>query len=319
MTLPDWWAKRLKLPLIAAPMFLISGPDLVIAACRAGATGCFPTPNARDTGMLEQWLARISSEVTEADAPWAVNLVVHRTNNRLEADLALCERYRAPIVITALGSPQAVIERVHGWGGIVLADVNSLKFARAAAAMGVDGLVLVGAGAGGHTGPMAGFAFVPAVREFFDGILVLGGAITTGGGIAAARALGADLAAMGTRFIATRESLASDAYRDMLVAGSVDDLVLSRGITGVPANWLRPSIEAAGLDLAQLESSVTIDFTDPKGDARRWTTVWSAGHGIGAIKRIENAAGLIAGLAADYAAARARTSCGDADAGSPAG
>lgn len=304
MALPDWWARRLKLPLIAAPMFLISGPDLVIAACKAGATGCFPTPNARDTNILDQWLARISSEVTEGDAPWAVNLVVHRTNNRLEDDLALCERYRAPIVITALGSPQAVIDRVHGWGGIVLADVNSVKFARRAAGMGIDGLVLVGAGAGGHTGPMAGFAFVPAVREFFDGILVLGGGITTGGGIAAAEALGADLAAMGTRFIAARESLAADAYREMLVASTVDDLVLSRGITGVPANWLRPSIEAAGMDLASLEADVVIDFTDPKGDARRWSTVWSAGHGVGSIKQVESAAELIGGLAAGYAAAR---------------
>lgn len=303
MSLPDWWRRRLKLPLIAAPMFLISGPDLVIAACKAGVTGCFPTPNARDTNILDQWLARISAEVTEADAPWAVNLVVHRTNDRLEADLALCERYRAPIVITALGSPQAVIDRVHGWGGIVLADVNSVKFARRAAALGVDGLVLVGAGAGGHTGQMAGFAFVPAVREFFGGILVLAGGITTGGGIAAAQALGADIAAMGTRFIATRESLASDAYREMLVASSIDDLVLSRGITGVPANWLRPSVEAAGLDLARLEADVTVDFTDPKGDARRWTTVWSAGHGVGAIRQVESAAGLVADLAAQYAAA----------------
>lgn len=308
MTLPDWWRRRLKLPVIAAPMFLISGPDLVIAACKAGATGCFPTPNARDTAILEQWLARISSEVTEADAPWAVNLVVHRTNNRLEADLALCERYRAPIVITALGSPQAVIDRVHGWGGIVLADVNSVKFAARAAALGVDGLVLVGAGAGGHTGPMAGFAFVPAVREFFDGIIVLGGGITTGGGIAAAEALGADMAAMGTRFIATRESLASNAYRDMLVASTIDDLVLSRGITGVPANWLRPSIEAAGLDLAKLEADVVIDFTDPKGDARRWTQTWSAGHGVGAIKKVESAGDLIADLGAQYREALKRLS-----------
>lgn len=304
MTLPDWWRRRLRLPLIAAPMFLISGPDLVIAACKSGVTGCFPTPNARTTEILDQWLARISEAVGDRDAPWAVNLVVHRTNNRLEADLALCERYRAPIVITALGSPQAVIDRVHGWGGIVLADVNSVKFAQRAAAMGVDGLVLVGAGAGGHTGPMGGFAFVPAVREFFNGIVVLGGGITTGGGIAAAEALGADMAAMGTRFIATKESLASEGYREMLVASTIDDLVLSRGITGVPANWLRPSIEAAGLDLAQLESNVTIDFTDPKGDARRWTTVWSAGHGVGAIKQVESAADLIAGLQTGYAAAK---------------
>lgn len=300
MTLPDWWRRRLKLPLIAAPMFLISGPDLVIATCKAGVTGCFPTPNARTTEILEQWLARISTDVTDRDAPWAVNLVVHRTNNRLEADLALCERFRAPIVITALGSPQAVIERVHGWGGIVLADVNTVRFAERAANMGVDGLVLVGAGAGGHTGPMAGFSFVPAVRAFFGGIVVLGGGITTGGGIAAATALGADLAAMGTRFIATRESMASAAYREMLVNSTVEDLVLSRGITGVPANWLRPSIEAAGMDLTKLEADTVIDFTDPQGAARRWTQVWSAGHGVGAIKRVESAAELIAGLAREY-------------------
>jgi nitronate monooxygenase len=287
-------------------MFLISGPDLVIAPCREGVIGTFPTPNARTVEVLDEWLDRITTSLTEDHAPWAANLVVHRSNSRLAEDLALVEKYRAPLIITALGSPRDIVERVHNYGGLVFADVNSVAFARKAVAAGVDGLVLVAAGAGGHTGQMTGFSFVPAIREFFDGPVILGGGITNGAGIRAAEVLGADLAYMGTRFIACAESQASDAYREMLIGSTVDDLVLTRAITGVAANWLKPSIARAGLDLASLEANPEIDFTDPQGGARRWAQVWSAGHGVGAIDRVEPASDLIGRLKSEYEAARRR-------------
>lgn len=300
MALPQDWQDRLNLPLISAPMFLISSPEMVIECCRNGVIGSFPTPNARTPEILESWMQQISSSLSDKDAPWAVNLVVHRTNDRLPIDLELVEKYRPPVVITALGSPRAVIERVQAYGGRVLADVNSLHYAREAVKAGVDGLILVTAGAGGHTGKMNGFAMVSAVREFFDGILVLGGGLMSGGSVRAAELLGADLASMGTRFIACEESQANDAYRQMLVDSNFDDLVLSNRITGVDANWLRPSLELAGIGAQELAAETAIDFTDPKGAARRWTKVWSAGHGVGSIQRSEPARELIAGLAEEY-------------------
>ncbi|MDO8287751.1 MAG: nitronate monooxygenase [Parvibaculum sp.] len=306
MSLPSEWRARLKLPLVAAPMFLVSGPDLVIAPCREGVIGTFPTPNARSVAVLDEWLDKITTSLTGADAPWGANLVVHRSNARLNEDIVLLEKYKPQLVITALGSPHAIVERVHKWGGKVFADVNSVAFARKAVASGVDGLVLVAAGAGGHTGQMTGFSFVPAVREFFDGPVILGGGITNGAGIRAAEVLGAELAYMGTRFIPCVESLASEAYRAMLVGATVDDLILTRAITGVAANWLRPSIINAGFDLATMESNPEIDFTDPQGGAKRWATVWSAGHGVGSIDRVETAAALITRLKAEYLVARAR-------------
>lgn len=304
--LPAEWRPRLKLPLIAAPMFLISGPELVLAASRAGVIGSFPTPNARTVAMLDEWMDRITTGLGEKDAPWAANVVVHRSNARLDEDLNLVMRYKAPLVITALGSPRAIVERVHEYGGLVFADVNSVPFARKAVAAGVDGLVLVAAGAGGHTGQMTGFSFVPAVREFFDGPVVLGGGITSGAGIRAAEVLGADLAYMGTRFIACEESLAAPEYRDMLIASSVDDLILTRAITGVAANWLKPSIARAGMDLDAMEKNPDIDFTDPQSGAKRWAQVWSAGHGVGTIDRVETVASLVARLEEEYEQARKR-------------
>lgn len=300
------WRARLKLPLVAAPMFLISGPDLVLAACREGVIGTFPTPNARTVAELDEWLNRIVSELGPDDAPWAANVVVHRSNARLDEDIDLLIRYKAPIVITALGSPRAIVERVHSYGGLVFADVNSVAFARKAVEAGVNGLVLVAAGAGGHTGNMTGFSFVPAVREFFDGPVILGGGITDGAGIRAAEVLGADLAYMGTRFIACEESLAAPAYRDMLIGSTVDDLILTRAITGVAANWLKPSIEKAGYDLDAMEKNPDIDFTDPQSGAKRWAHVWSAGHGVGTIDRVEKVASLIARLEEEYEAAKKR-------------
>ena len=304
--LPAEWRERMSLPLVAAPMFLISGPELVLAACREGVIGTFPTPNARSVAVLDEWLDRITTSLDAHDAPWAANVVVHRSNARLDEDLDLVMRYKAPLVITALGSPRAIVERVHEYGGLVFADVNSVAFARKAVAAGVDGLVLVAAGAGGHTGPMTGFSFVPAVREFFDGPVILGGGITDGAGIRAAEVLGADLAYMGTRFIACAESLAAPEYRDMLIASTVDDLILTRAITGVAANWLKPSIERAGYDLDAMEKNPDIDFTDPQSGAKRWAQVWSAGHGVGTIDRVEPVAALVARLREEYARAKQR-------------
>ena len=299
MPLPSGWSQRLQLPLVTAPMFLVSSVDLVVAACRRGVLGSFPTGNARTVEMLEQWLRDISTALTPQDAPWAVNLVVHRSYERLEQDLALVEQYRPPLVITALGSPRHVIDRVHGYGGLVFADVNSLKHARQAAALGVDGLVLVAAGAGGHTGQMGAFAMVPGIREFFDGTLVLGGGLCDGAGIRAAEVLGADLASMGTRFIACEETLASDGYRQMLVDSSIEDLILTASVSGVPAYWLRKSLTAAGFDIDAIERGVRMESTSPSNYGR-WTQIWSAGHGVGSIKAVESVAAVLQRLTAEY-------------------
>lgn len=299
MSLPPGWSQRLKLPLVIAPMFLVSSVALVVAACRHGALGSFPSGNARSVEMLDQWLHDISTVLTTEDAPWAVNLVVHRSYERLEQDLALVERYRPPLVITALGSPRQVIDRVHGYGGLVFADVNSLKHAHQAAALGVDGLVLVAAGAGGHTGQMGAFAMVPGIREFFDGTLVLGGGLSDGAGIRAAEVLGADLASMGTRFIACEETLACEDYRRMLIASSIEDLILTASVSGVPAYWLRQSLVEVGFDLEAIERGERMAPTSP-GNHGRWSRIWSAGHGVGAIKAVERAADVLGRLTAQY-------------------
>lgn len=302
MSLPSGWAARLKLPLMIAPMFLVSSAELVITACRNGALGSFPSANARTVEALEQWLREISNALTAQDAPWAVNLVVHRSYDRLEQDLALVEQYKPPLVTTALGSPRHVIDRVHGYGGLVFADVASLKHARQALLMGVDGLVLVSAGAGGHTGQMGGFAMVPGIREFFEGPLILGGGISNGTGIRAAEVLGADLASMGTRFIACNETLANDDYRQMVVASSIEDLILTDAVSGVPAYWLRNSLVGAGFDIDAIERGERMAPTSPSNYGR-WTKIWSAGHGVGTIKSIEDAATVLRQLTGEYRAA----------------
>eukprot|EP00435_Cladocopium_sp_Y103_P076581 s1_g320.t1 len=305
MPLPDCLRGRLQLPLIAAPMFLVSGPDLVVAACREGIVGSFPTPNARTPAILDEWLDDITGRLAgEPNAgPLAANLVVHPSNDRLQDDLALVEKYKVPIVITALGSPRKIVDRVHAYGGVVFADVNSVTFARKAAAAGVDGLVLVAAGAGGHTGNMTGFSFVPAVREFFDGTVVLAGGIGDGRAIKAAEVLGADLAYMGTRFIATHESLAHTDYRQMLVDSTIEDLILTNAVTGVHANWLRQSLIAAGMDPDALETDPDVDFTDPQSGVKRWANTWSAGHGVGAINQVESVEDLVGQLKQEYMSA----------------
>lgn len=308
MPIPPLLRHNLRLPVIAAPMFLVSGPDMVIAAARAGIIGALPSPNARTTAILDDWLARIAAEIAGSPqaAGWAVNLVVHPSNDRLADDLACVVRHRPPLVITALGSPARVVDAVHGYGGRVFADVNSVGFARKAAAAGVDGLVLVAAGAGGHTGAMAGFAFVEEVRRFWDGPLVLGGAIATGHAVRAAEILGADLAYIGTGLIACEESLADPGYKQMVVAAGGEDIVLSPGITGVPANWLRASLIAAGHDPDDMPKARRPDFADAQGTAKAWKNVWSAGQGVGTVAAVEPLAAIIARIGQQYEAALRR-------------
>lgn len=296
---------RLRLPAIAAPMFLVSGPELVLAACKAGIVGSFPANNARTIEVLDQWLGDIKATV--GDAPWAINIMVHRTYERMAEELELVMKHKPPIVITALGSPKELVAEVQAYGGKVLADVNSISYARKAAQAGVDGLVLISAGAGGHTGQLSAFAFVPAVREFFDGVIVLGGAIGSGEAVRAAEILGADYAYLGTRLIASEESMAHPDYKTMLVEASADEIILSASLTGVPANWLKGSLVAAGFDPAAMGAKAEIDLGRPEdSDAKRWKDVWSAGQGVGAVRAIEQVGAIVDQLVDEYAAAKAR-------------
>lgn len=310
-------AFRLRLPVVAAPMFLVSGPELVLAACRAGIVGAFPTPNARPIEVLEDWMKQITQGLTrmqnaqppETIGPWCANLITHSSNTRLPEDLALIAKYQPPVVVTALGSPKPAIDVVHGYGGIVLADVINLTLARKAVAAGADGLACITAGAGGHTGFLSPFAFVSSVREFFDGLVVVGGGISDGWGVAGAIAAGADLVYMGTRFIPTLESMADPAYKQMLVDSTADDLVISASITGTPASWLKPSLKANGLDPDQLPSAPPRSYDSNQAmGAKKWRDVWAAGQGVGAIKAVESTAKVVNRLAVEYAAARQRFS-----------
>ncbi len=302
----------LRLPLIAAPMFLVSGPDLVLATCRAGVIGAFPAPNARTLAVLDEWLARIATEHAAASAApagaaaWALNLVTHSSYDRLAGELELVDRHRPPLVITALGSPAPAVERVHRYGGKVFADVSTLPFARKAAAAGADGLVLVCAGAGGHTGALSPFSFVAAVREFFDGVIVLAGSIGSGAAVRAAELLGADLAYAGTPFIVAQESLAQPAYRDMVVRGSLDELVLTKAFTGANASYLRESIVAAGLDPDALAGKERMDWSNSEGTVKAWKNIWSAGQGVGTIHAVEPAAAIVDRYVAGYQSALGR-------------
>ena len=292
----------LRLPVIQAPMFLVSGPAMVIAACRAGIIGSFPTQNLRDDAELERWFAGIDAATgaKAGCAPYAVNVIVHPSYPRREQDIAAVLKWKPPIVITALGSPRDVVDAIHSYGGIVLADVISLRFARKALDAGVDGLVLVAAGAGGHTGPIAGFAFVEEVRRFYAGPLVLGGGIGSGRAIRAAEILGADFAYLGTRFLATTESMVSEEQKRMVVDSGSEDIVCSASFTGVKANWLRQSIVNYGLDPDRLPEG-EIDFS--RQDLKRWRDIWSAGQGVGAVDRICPLAEVVAQLEREYHAA----------------
>lgn len=302
---------QLRLPMIAAPMFLVSGPDLVLAACKAGIGGAFPAPNARTLDVLDQWMKQVSGQharwvaAGENPAPWVLNLVTHRSYDRLGAELDLVERYQPPIVITALGGPAPAIERVHRYGGKVVADVNSVAFARKAVAAGADGLALVCAGAGGHTGHISPFAFVPAVRSFFDGLLIAGGAVGQGSALRAMELLGADLVYVGTPFIAASESLATDRYRDMLVRATLQDLVLSRALTGADAWYLRESIEAAGLGADALAAKAKVDFQNSQGQIKAWKDVWAAGQGVESIRAVEPVADIVERYEKEYLASLA--------------
>jgi len=299
---------QLSLPLICAPMFLVSGPDLVIATCRNGVIGSFPAPNARPLEVLDAWMARVADELDagrRADpaariAPWSINLVVHSSYDRLPAELELVQRHRPPIVITALGNPARVVDAVHAYGGLVFADVGSVAMARKAAQAGVDGLVLVSSGAGGHTGAVSPFVFVEAVRQFFDGIVVLAGGLCTGAAIRAAEVAGADLADIGTLFIAARESLACDDYRQMVVEASVDDLVLTKAFTGANAYYLRRSIERSGLDPDNLSGKTSMDWSKSDTQLKAWKDIWSAGQSVAAVHRVESAGEIIARLRTEY-------------------
>jgi nitronate monooxygenase len=301
---------RLRLPVVAAPMFLISGPDLVIEACRSGIIGAFPTTNARTTQELDAWMSRIATSLTGNQvAPWATNVITHSTNQRLSQDLELVARYRPPIVITALGSPKPAIEMVHSYGGTVIADVINLTLAKKAIDAGADGLACVSAGAGGHTGFISPFAFISAARELTDGLLIVGGGIADGYGVAGAIAAGADLVYMGTRFIATHESLATDDYKRMVVESTLDDLLVSASITGTPATWLKPSLRRVGYDPENMPEKPQRNYDSSQQqqvEAKRWKDVWSAGQGIGAIRAVEPMSAVVDRLASEYDAALAR-------------
>lgn len=318
--IPTWLQERLALPVVAAPMFLVSGPDLVIAACRAGVVGSFPTLNCRTVDELDRWLVTIEQALHRAGAggdsagvhrvaPFAANVVVHRSNGRSGDDVEAIVRRRVPIVIASVGAPDAVVEPVHAYGGLVLADVATLRHARRAVATGVDGLVLLTSGAGGQEGSANPFAFVRAVREFFDGLVLLAGCIADGAAIRAAEVLGADLAYIGTPFIAAEESLAPPEYRRMITRATMDDVVRSAAITGLSANFLHESLAAVGLDLARLAAGGARPAEPLREglEEARWKRIWAAGQGVGAVKEVAPAARIVARLAADYDAARTRS------------
>ncbi|MBJ6121775.1 NAD(P)H-dependent flavin oxidoreductase [Sphingomonas mollis] len=316
MTLPSLF-DRLRLPVIGSPLFIISGPELVIAQCKAGIVGSFPALNARPAAMLDEWLHRITEELAAHNranpdrpaAPFAVNQIVHRSNDRLEADLAVCAKWQVPIVITSLGAREDLNTAVHGWGGITLHDIIDDRFARKAVEKGADGLIAVAAGAGGHAGRQSPFALVTEIRQWFDGPLALSGSIATGAAVLAARALGADFAYIGSPFIATDEANADPAYKQAVVEGRAADIVNSDFFTGVHGNYLRGSIVAAGLDPDNLPQGdlKTMDFGGGNGSkAKAWRDIWGAGQGIGAVEAIEPVATRIDRLEREYLAARAR-------------
>lgn len=306
--------RQLRLPAFAAPMFLVSSPDLVIATCRSGMVGTFPAPNLRTSEELGGWMAQVNEGLEQPSlgdwpvAPWALNMVTHSTNPRLPTDLEQVAEHRPPIVITALGSPKPVIPTVQGYGGIVFADVINEDLARKAADAGVDGLVLVCSGAGGHTGDLSPLVFVERVRRFFDGYIALGGGISTGDAILAAQTLGADFGYIGTSFIAAQESLAEDDYRQMLVDCTAQDLMITRAFTGARASMLIPSMIRQGLDPTEIEFKVAQkNFTGRKNEkVKAWSGIWGAGQGVGSIERVEPAAAIVDRFSREYEAVRAR-------------
>ena len=305
--------KKLALPVIGSPLFIISNPKLVIEQCKAGIVGSMPSLNARPAEQLEDWLAEITETLAAWDkahpdrpsAPFAINQIVHKSNDRLEHDMQVCAKYKVPIIITSLGAREDVNQAVHGWGGVVLHDIINNKFARKAIEKGADGLIAVAAGAGGHAGVKSPFALVQEIRQWFDGPLALSGSIATGGSILAAQAMGADFAYIGSAFIATDEARAVEAYKQAIVEGSSDDVVYSNLFTGVHGNYLAPSIRAAGLDPENLPKSDPSKMNFGGGAQKAWKDIWGCGQGIGVIDKVQSTAELVARLKREYADAKA--------------
>ncbi|MBB3442829.1 nitronate monooxygenase family protein [Rhizobium sp. BK379] len=316
MALPAILRDNLRLPVIGSPLFIISHPALTLAQCKAGVIGAFPALNARPESQLDEWLAMITEDLADYNArhperpaaPFAVNQIVHMSNKRLEHDLMLCVKYKVPIVISSLGAVPEVNAAVHSYGGIVLHDIINNRHANSAIRKGADGLIAVAAGAGGHAGTLSPFALVQEIRAWFDGPLLLAGSIATGGAILAAEAMGADMAYIGTPFIATEEARASDGYKQAIVEGAAADIVYSNYFTGVHGNYLKPSIRAAGLDPDNLPDAdpSKMDFEQATGGAKAWKDIWGSGQGIGAIKAVEPVAKLVDRLEVEYRAARTR-------------
>jgi len=309
MSIPASLARRLKLPLIGSPLFIISGPELVMAQCRAGIIGSFPSLNARPLPQFEEWLQRLSTELGPNDAPYAVNLIVHKSNDRLMADLDLCVKYKVPLIITSLGARTDVNDAIHSYGGIVMHDIISDKFARKAIEKGADGIIAVAAGAGGHAGTISPFALVQEIRQWFDGPLALSGSIANGAAILAAEAMGADFGYVGSAFIATEEARAVEGYKEMIVGSNAVDIVYSNLFTGVHGNYLRPSIERAGMDpdnLAVSDPSAMNFGSGGNTEAKAWKDIWGCGQGIGAIDAVLPAGELVARFIREYDTAKAR-------------
>jgi nitronate monooxygenase len=321
MPLPSILENRLRLPVIGAPLFIVSTPELVIAQCKAGIVGSFPALNARPAARLDDWLAQITEELAAhvrshphaAVAPFAVNQIVHASNDRLEHDLRLCVKHRVPIVITSLRPPAEVVSAVHGYGGVVFHDVINLRHAEKAAAQGVDGIIAVCAGAGGHAGLLSPFALVKQIREIYAGTLILSGAMSTGADVLAAQALGADLAYLGTRFIASTEANASASYKQMLVESRAEDIVYTSLFTGIAGNYLRGSVLNSGMDPDNLPAAdkSAMDFGSGGSAAHKaWKDIWGAGQSVSGIHGVDPVQAIVARMADEYAAARERIGCG---------
>jgi nitronate monooxygenase len=314
MALPEFLQNNLRVPVVGSPLFLVSGPELVIAQCKAGIIGSFPALNARPAEVLDEWLTRINTELEEYKAvnpdavvaPYAVNQICHASNDRLMVDMETCVKHKVPIIITSLRPPAEIVEAAHSYGGVVYHDVINVKHARKAAEEGVDGLILVCAGAGGHAGALSPFALLREVKEWFDGTILLSGAIGDGFCVASALAMGADLAYMGTRFIATEEANADQSYKDMLIQSAADDIVYSSLFTGVMGNYLKPSIAAAGLDPNNLPEADKSKMNFGSGGnmkTKAWKDIWGSGQGIGGIQDVEPVEAVVSRLETEYRAA----------------
>ena len=312
MALPDILKTNLRIPVVASPMFIVSHPPLVMAQCKAGIVGSFPALNARPEAQLDEWLAQMNEELAAHDAanpdrkaaPFAVNQIVHKSNTRLDHDLAMCVKYKVPVVITSLGAVSEVNDAVHSYGGIVLHDIIHDRHARKAIEKGADGLIAVAAGAGGHAGTLSPFALIQEIRQWFDGPLLLSGAIANGGAILAAQAMGADMAYIGSPFIATHEARATEGYKQMIVDSKAADIIYSNLFTGVHGNYLKGSIEAAGMDPQNLAQSDPSKMNFGGDKSKAWKDIWGCGQGIGAVDAVVGAAELIDRLASEYDAAK---------------